>query len=669
MQTNMKTMKKISFVVIALLVSIASYGQKGTGKTKKIFEEYKKEFAYMDASKELLKMVERGYESKDLYEKLANTFYFTNRMPQAAKWYAELINYTTAVDPENYFKYAMALKGTGDYEKADEMMVKFHQAMPEDSRGELHMKNKDYKEIIDKNSRENTSLTNASFNTKYSDFGVTEHGNNLVFASSRNTKSQDYLWNLEPFLELYSIKKGANAYKEGAVKQIKGKVNTPFHEANAAFAPTGEYMFFTRNNYLNSKLKKSKENVNTLQLFRAKQASGGKWVDIKPVHFNSRNYSVAHPSFNLDGSRLYFSSDMPGSLGSSDIYVAEVSANGTLGEPVNLGSKINTEGQESFPFVNDYGTLFFSSTGHPGLGGLDVFKSDSLDIRVGDSNFDNFKKIVNIGTPVNSSADDFAYYENVQTEDVYFSSNRKGGKGSDDIYTLKMLQPKDCFQLAKGDVRERSSNGIIPAATVSVYNEKGVIIESSKSDKFAEFFFKVKCRTNYKFIASKDGFENDTVKLATNRVEGTENKLQLRPKLIEFVKKNNKIIIRINPIYFDLNKSNIRPDAAIELRKVVNVMNKYPELKIDMGAHTDSRGRDSYNLSLSDRRAQSSISWIISQGVSSARISGRGYGESMLINGCTNDVKCSEADHQLNRRTEFVVTNPEVLDATVVKIY
>lgn len=664
----MRTIKNIALLTLGLLVSMAAYSQKGTGQTKKVFEEYEKKFAYMDASKQLLKMVERGYESKELYEKLANTFYYTNRMPEAAKWYGELVNYSTDINPENYFRYAMALKGAGKYDKADEMMKKFHEAMPEDSRGQLFMKNKDYKEIIEKNSRENESLKNASFNTKYSDFGVTEYGNNIVFASSRNTKAQDYLWNLEPFLELYTMKKGDNAYKEGAVKPIKGKINTPFHEANAAFAPNGEYMFFTRNNFINNKLKKNKNKVNTLQLYRAEQTSGGKWKNIKPVHFNDRTYSVAHPSFNKEGNRLYFSSDMPGSIGSSDIYVSEVAEDGTLGEPVNLGAKINTEGQESFPFINDYGDLFFASKGHPGLGGLDIYKSDSLDVRVGDAAYDTFKKVVNIGTPVNSSADDFAYYENNDTEDIYFSSNRKGGKGSDDIYTLKMLQPKSCFQLAKGDVRNRESETIIPGATVTVYNEKGVIIESSKSDKFAEFFFKVKCKSNYKFIGSKDGYENDTVMLTTSRQEGAENKLQLRLKAIEFVKVNEKIIIRINPIYFDLNKSNIRPDAAVELQKVVDIMNKYPALNIDMGAHTDSRGSDSYNLSLSDRRAKSSIAWIISRGISSSRISGRGYGETRLLNGCTNGVRCSEADHQLNRRTEFVVTNPEALDAEV-KIY
>jgi outer membrane protein OmpA-like peptidoglycan-associated protein/tetratricopeptide (TPR) repeat protein len=649
-------MKTISrYIVIALSIfSLSAIAQ--NGKIKSVENDYR-DFAYVKTSEVLLEVANKGYQSVDLFQKLGNSFYFRNEMKDAVKWYGELMALEEVVDPEYYFRYALALKGIEDYEGSDKWMKKFNELKPNDLRGKAFKSKVDYKEAIEELSRDDIELINLEFNTELSDFGTTEYENGIVFASARGG-GRKYRWNEQPYLDLYSVEKTDNdAY--GEVKEIEGKVNTKYHESSAVFSPNGRYMFFTRNNFFKLKYKEDESGINRLQLYRAKLSEDGSWDEIHKIHFNSEDYSVAHPTLNLTGSKLYFASDMPGTFGQSDIFVVDVNDDGTLGNPENLGSAINTEGQESFPFVNTNGDLYFSSNGYPGLGGFDVFKSEELDQIVKAGSNRNFK-IENVAEPVNSAFDDFGYYENLVTKRVYFSSNREGGKGSDDIYTFEITE---CEQLVTGIVQDKKTDELLPNATVILFDAEGNEIERKTVGDDAAFEFNLGCRMEYLVRGEKETYASDE-KRFTTPMKKQELQLQLLlEKDVQQIQPCDDLaqILDIPIIYFDFDKFNIRYDAEIELQKVLAVLNKYPTMKIDIRSHTDCRATMTYNERLSENRAQSTRQYLIDKGIATDRLTAKGYGESQLVNDCgcepTNESSCSEAEHQLNRRSEFIITS------------
>jgi len=649
----MKTISRYISLVCAGMFALSAFAQ--NGKIKSVEDDYK-DFAYVKTSEVLLEVANKGYKSAELFQKLANSYYFRNDMENAAKWYGELFTMNDVIDPEYYFRYAMALKGIEDYKESDKWMKKFNELKPDDMRGRAFLSKVDYKSNIEELSRDDIEPHNLEINTELSDFGTTEYENGIVFASARGG-GRKYRWNEEPYLDLYSAEKTESGF--GEAKEIEGKVNTKYHESSAVFSPNGKYMFFTRNNFYRLKYKEDGTGVNRLQLYRATLSEDGIWDEIHKVHFNSEDYSVAHPTLNLTGTRLYFASDMPGTFGQSDIFVVDVNDDGTLGKPENLGPSINTEGQESFPFMDTSGNLFFSSTGFPGLGGLDVFKSEELDQKVEGGSNRNFP-IENVGKPVNSSADDFGYYENLVTKRVYFSSNREGGKGSDDIYTFEV---PECEQLVFGTVQDSKTDELIPDATVILFDSEGKEIERKTVGEDAAFEFELDCEMEYLIRGEKETYISDEKRFTTPK---KKQELQLQLLLEKDVQEINPCddlakILDIPIIYFDFDKSNIRYDAEIELQKVLTVLNKYPTMNIDIRSHTDCRGPADYNEKLSDRRAKSTRQYLIDNGIAAERLTAKGYGESQLVNDCgcepTNESSCSEEEHQLNRRSEFIITS------------
>ncbi len=649
----MRTISRYISLVCAGMFALSAFAQ--NGKIKSVEDDYK-DFAYVKTSEVLLEVANKGYKSAELFQKLANSYYFRNDMENAAKWYGELFTMNEVIDPEYYFRYAMALKGIEDYEESDKWMKKFNELKPDDMRGRAFLSKVDYKSNIEELSRDDIEPHNLEINTELSDFGTTEYENGIVFASARGG-GRKYRWNEEPYLDLYSAEKTESGF--GEAKEIEGKVNTKYHESSAVFSPNGKYMFFTRNNFYRLKYKEDGTGVNRLQLYRATLSEDGTWDEIHKVHFNSEDYSVAHPTLNLTGTRLYFASDMPGTFGQSDIFVVDVNDDGTLGKPENLGPSINTEGQESFPFMDTSGNLFFSSTGFPGLGGLDVFKSEELDQKVEGGSNRNFP-IENVGKPVNSSADDFGYYENLVTKRVYFSSNREGGKGSDDIYTFEV---PECEQLVFGTVQDSKTDELIPNATVILFDGEGKEIERKTVGEDAAFEFELDCEMEYLIRGEKETYISDEKRFTTPK---KKQELQLQLLLEKDVQEINPCddlakILDIPIIYFDFDKSNIRYDAEIELQKVLAVLNKYPTMNIDIRSHTDCRGPADYNEKLSDRRAKSTRQYLIDNGIAAERLTAKGYGESQLVNDCgcepTNESSCSEEEHQLNRRSEFIITS------------
>jgi outer membrane protein OmpA-like peptidoglycan-associated protein/tetratricopeptide (TPR) repeat protein len=643
---NMKANRLIITLIVTFIVT-SGFSQKA--KVREANKEYDN-FAYLKTSDILLEVANNGYKSVDLLQKLGNSFYFNNKMEEAAKWYGELMAMNEIVDAEYYFRYALALKSSENYLESDKWMQKFHEVNRSDLRGKVFASRVDYLAKIEEASRD-FEVKNLEINSELSDFGSTEYKNQLIFASTRGG-GKKYGWNEQPFLDLYSTDKQEDG-SYANVTEFGDDINTKYHESTAAFTPDANTMYFTRNNYFKGKAKKDDNGTNRLKIYKA-TFKNGKWEDLESIIFNSDQYSVAHPSINSKGNRMFFASDMIGSLGSSDIFVVSINSDGTLGEPQNLGATVNTEGTESFPFVNSVGDLYFSSNGFTGLGGLDVFV-----IRDFENKYELRQPMIleNIGKPINSPKDDFGYYENLVTEQGFFTSNRDGGKGDDDIYTFKI---PECKQVIDGVVRDEITQELIDRAVVSLFDENGIEVDRTLVGPDAVFSFDVECDKEYLIRVDKDTYTSDEVRVNTPNSK-QELKMEMNLKQDEQKIEPGTDLAKtlgIPIIYFDFDKSNIRLDAEVELQKVIAVLKKYPTMKIDVRSHTDSRASFEYNNTLSKKRNKSTLDYIIKKGgISKDRLTGDGYGESQLVNKCSDGVECTEAEHQLNRRSEFIILN------------
>ncbi len=502
-------------------------------------------------------------------------------------------------------------------------------------------------------------ILNKNVNNHYSNFGTTFYGDDkIVFASpikKRYIIKNNWKGNHQPFLDLYIGDITDNGQLENVTKFSKN-LNTRYHEADVTFTEDKRTVYFTRNNYFENKYTKDSTGMNLLQLYRANITESGEWENIEPMPFNSDQYQTGHPTLSSDERTLYFISDMPGTLGKTDIFKTTIAQDGTIGEPINMGPKVNTAEREMFSSISGNDELYFSSDGREdGLGGLDIYvtkiqKDGSL------------SAIQNLGTPINSEKDDFSFIINYETRRGYFSSNRGGGHGDDDIYTFVQELPLviECSQVAQGVVINKNTGKILPDALVILYDNKGTELNRMIVGDDARFSFgELTCNESYKVVGSKEQYSTDSEEFLATEDQKLELELALETiKNESFEMSNGKCVVKINPIYFDFDKSNIRQDAEVELYKVISVMQKYPELIIEGGSHTDSRGSSKYNDGLSSRRAKSTVDFIIRKGlIPSNRISSRGYGERELVNGCADGVRCSEEEHQFNRRTEFVIVN------------
>ena len=648
----MKTHKIIYILALSLVFS-SGYAQKG--KIRQATKEYDN-LAYLKTSEILLEVAEKGFTSVDLLQKLANSFYFNNQMEEASKWYGELMTMNENIDPEYYFRYAQALKSVENYDESDKWMKKFADSDRGDLRGRAFSSTVDYLSMIDEVSRE-FDVVNLDINTDVSDFGTTQYQDQLIFASSRGG-GKEYQWNEQPYLDLFSAEKQENG-TYGSVEKLDSDINTKYHESTVAFTPDDQVMYFTRNNYFKKKYKKDEDGTNRLKLFRATLNEDGNWDNIESVHFNSDDYSVAHPTINVEGTKMYFASDMEGTLGLSDIFEVDINEDGSLGDPVNLGPSLNTEAQETFPFINSEGDLYFSSNGFNGLGGLDVFVIRDFKNK---RELNQPMALDNVGRPINSSMDDFGYYENLGTKEGFFTSNREGGKGDDDIYSFII---PECEQEVEGVVRDQDTQEPIVGAKVILLDaetNKEVNQQIVGADG-AYTFEHLECEKEYLIRIEADTYATVEERFTTpKRQQKLEIKTLLEKDEIELEPCADLAkLLDIPIIYFDLDKFNIRRDAELDLQKVLAVLNKYPTMTIDIRSHTDCRATAAYNERLSENRAQSTRQYLIDNGVAADRLTAKGYGESRLVNDCgcepTNDSNCSEAEHQLNRRSEFIVTS------------
>lgn len=492
----------------------------------------------------------------------------------------------------------------------------------------------------------------SGFNSKVADFGPSYTADGLIFASERDSSTvanrrHRINGELHPFLQLFSVEKGDST----AVKRLKTVVNKKYHESTVALTNDENTMYFTRNNYYHRKFKKDSNDINLLKIFKATKQENGNWGAVEELPFNNNEYSVAHPSLNADNSRLYFASDMPGTLGKSDIWYVTIDSEGSFGNPINMGATINTTGADTFPFIATSGDLYFSSNAHAGNGGLDVFVAKKEEA---------YSIIHNLGTSINTPSDDFSLIFDEADRTGYFSSNRENGIGDDDIYEFKELEPLVviCEGTLSGITKDEKGT-IVAFADVVLVDANAKELNRMKSAANGTYSFTIDCKNkSYKVIGSKTSYENDS-----KTTEATQEEKNPMVNLVLNTIDTGAAVgidlakeLGLNPIYFDVNKSYIRADAAIELQKVITYMKAYPNVKVQVRSHTDSRGSDAYNLKLSDRRAKSTAKYIIEVGgISSDRMTGKGFGETQLQNKCANGVKCSKTEHQLNRRSEFIV--------------
>lgn len=521
------------------------------------------------------------------------------------------------------------------------------------------------------------AINKLTVNSKNSDFGTAFYGEDkLVFASPKKgiTLVND-VWvdNNQRFLELYVGDILPNGDIDN-VSLMKGEVNTRYHEADVVFTRDLKTVYFTRNNFYNKKLAKSEKQMTNLAMFKATVNDKGEWVNIIPMPFNNVEYSVGHPALSPDEKTLYFISDMPGGYGQTDIFKVSINQSG-FGNPENLGWKINSPAKEFSPFI-DGEVIYFSSDKDGGMGGFDVYASRLVDYT---------PEPILLNAPINSSADDITFIINSKTRKGYVSSNRGGGKGDDDIYSFVEEEPVvfKCRQLITGEVRDQNTTEIIRGAVVAIKDTDGNIVQEVVVDEEGVFELEAYCDTSYQLEGSKEGYTTQRKTLTTSMeadkklklliLLGTgeileqkeapvavvsEDKPEGLPEVLpeEIVKvRPSTYVVNIEPIYFELNSSYLNKEAKKELDKVVELMNRYPEMIIESGSHTDSRGIVGYNTWLSTRRASSTVNYIIERGVDPSRITGKGYGESQLINGCSDGVDCTEAQHAMNRRTEFVI--------------
>ena len=652
--------KLLTLIIITLFCFSNLFGQnRSTKKADKLFDR----FEYVKAAKEYLKIANDGADNY-VIGRLADCYYNIFSTREAEKWYSKIINEDP--DIEVIFRYSQMLKANGKYKESNIWMSKFAEMKPYDTRAISFRNTPNYiDKIIEKGKRFN--LQNLEdVNTISSDYGAFTFDNNLYLTSGRKQKGrQNKKYNNYTEDEEYVL----DVYKYDAINKVYlnetpfDDINTKYHEGIIAFSSSGDTMYFARETYYSKSFYKdsivkngsTKKQVSVINLYRATRCTKKEitWKnngncnfndgwDIKKLEFNSAFFSIKNPALSCDGKTLYFSSDMPGGYGNYDIYKSELKEDGTIGSPINLGQKINTEEQEVFPYMCCDNTLYFSSNGHLGLGGLDVFYSKNID--------NKWSNVRNVGIPVNSNSDDFAFKMDEECTNGFISSNRPGGVGSDDIYAIKKIKPL-CDLLLESIIVDSETNLPINSAITSVTDGTGIINNTKETNEegIVEFIFE--CQDEIQFMVSKEGYESKMIDIKLLDIDPPLLKVKLDP--IEELIVEEKI--QLNPIYFEFDKSNITNQAAFELDKLVAIMKKYPEMVIKAESHTDSRGPASYNKLLSERRAKSTAQYVISKGIDESRITGIGKGEEDPEIDCSKG--CKKDEYAKNRRSEFIIVS------------
>lgn len=631
-------MKKFSILVFFVFLATQLSAQSiekvrkyyNEGNYPKAIESGEKVLATDNTNKEALLLIAESYRLIKDYSNAEDT-------------YSQLFASNASHEASEYYNYGMVLKSNRRYDLARQMFEQYYTLKPNANKSQLNSLDR----IAEFNTPAKYTVQNVNINSNLAEFGAMFYKDGILFASENNAQSpKKYARRNAPFLDLFyaPLTSANNPSHFSKILAIPfPSVNTNYHESNPSLMPNGTVYYTT-----NSKSPKLPSGKRVLQIYDSNGV---------PVPFNSDTYSVGHPSLSSDGKTMYFTADIPGGYGGTDIYYSIRSGN-TWSKPTNLGEIINTDGNEMFPYIAADGTLYFASDGHPGLGGLDIFSSIVV-------NNLQWSLPQNLHAPVNSPADDFSFIINTISNSGYFASAREGGKGNDDIYAFKPLTATTC--VVKGRILDKATQNGVAGASVKLVN-MSTGKETSLTTADGTYQFSLDPDNNYTIYVSKKGYFTELKPISTvgrDCSQAMQQDISLDILISSFPDDPIKIIAgtdtpeshfpKINHIYYDFDKADIRPDAKVELDKVVKFMKEYPETIIELGSHTDARGKNEYNLELSQRRAESAVNYIVSQGIDQNRLTAKGYGETQPVNKCTDGVTCTDAEHQQNRRTEFLI--------------
>tara|TARA_R110000850_G_scaffold273134_2_gene408960 strand:+ start:212 stop:2071 length:1860 start_codon:yes stop_codon:yes gene_type:complete len=615
----------------ALLVGTYSHAQNlSLKKTDKLFKNQ----AYTEA----IANYKNLEASEGVLQKLADSYYYTNDFENAAKTYTKLKDtYSDIIDKDRVYRYAQSLLAVKDYQTADVYLKSYYGKdwNTEEFLSELKRTTPHVFEVV--------PVTNKG---SKSDFGLSFiDSNNVAFASSRNMDRPVFSWNGLPYLDLYEAQLNGTTLSE--VTPFSEEINTALHESNAVFTNKGKVMYFNRNN--EKRIKIDGERVSNIQLYRAEKVDN-KWSNVTLLPFNNELYSVEHPSISKDGMTLYFSSNMPGGYGEFDIYKVAINEDGSYGAPVNLGASINTAYRDQFPYISNINTLYYATNGKQGVGGLDIHRANLVN--------GEFDTPVNLGTSINSSNDDYAFVIDEATNESYFSSNRDG---LDQIYTGKREENILTKYQVVGVVQDSISKKTLPGSLVSLLDERGVVIDDMITGNDASYLFKIEPNKKYTVRATRKLYIPRNVDFSTDKNGKVSHDIFLTllsyQDAEEIIKKDRKgdVQVELEQIFFDFDQAVIKPEAAATLDDLVAIMNKYPEMHVEVSAHTDVRGPSEYNLTLSKQRAASTMKYLISQGIDENRLRSIGYGEMQPLNECVKEGICTDEEYDINRRCEFKV--------------
>lgn len=637
---------KIHLLLLGLLICTSVFSQDFIGK-RKLANAYYNSFDFHKAIPLYEQLLKSSPNDTELYLRLATIYDHLNDSRNGETCYAFLVG-QKEVKPECLLNYARVLSKNGKYPQAREYYLKYKAARPADPRGDAFAAA--YQQLTSFY-RDSSSfkITKAPFSTQADDFSPAYYGGSILFVSDRSGFSvirSKYNWTQSSFLDLYLAKPDS-----AKAVSFSSDLNTPYHEGPVSFSRNQDTILFTRSNYYASHLHKSAEGISKLSLFQGSwNKTQKRWINIHPLTLNSDEYSVEHPALSADGKELYFASDMPGGMGGMDLYVSQrvTDANGerSWGAPVNLGPTVNSPGDEVFPFADHQGNLWYASNGIPGLGGLDIFFAART--------AHGYDKTINPGYPMNTRFDDFGYIADSNGQNGYFSSNRNNSCKDDDIYAIIRTPSKKVLHVYDAQTGES-----IPALHLEIAEQGNDAIIRLDNRIAGPLVLSIAPYKAYHIAAGSSNYKPGSLELSCVQILEVDTfkiALQKIPAPVsEIPQYNAGDIIVLQDIYYDLNKSNIRPDAALILDRLLQILTDNPKMKIELRSHTDSRASAEYNLKLSDQRAKSAAEYLFSKGIARDRIMAKGYGESMLINKCAEGVPCSEAEHQVNRRTEFKV--------------
>ncbi|GAB3536229.1 OmpA family protein [Pontibacter brevis] len=657
----------LCFIVAAMLgLGPVAHGQSSLRKANDHYENY--EFAL--ALQSYQEAIQKRTPTLETAKRIADSYRLTRQTQQAENWYGKVVT-MTGREPMNLYYFAEALRSNGKYAEAKEQYMLWGEEMPE--KAEKAQELMEASEMAARWMRQpavaKVEPLKALNNASYSDFSPVQFGSKgILFTSDRGLKptgnkkkdqAQVYGWTGRPYLQLFTAEQDAQG-NWGNPTALQDVINSQYHNATASAAGDEKTLYFTRTHVVQRKTRvntdptswvkeeesANKDYVNRLEIYTAEK-QGANWSNIQPFVYNKvEEYSVGHPALSPDGKVLYFVSDMPGGMGETDIYYSLRKTDGSWSAPVNAGPVINTEGRESFPYVDADGKLFFSSDGHVGMGGLDIFSAEGVQ--------GNWRKARNLGYPINTPQNDYGIMFTEPGTKGLLSSNREASNGTDDIYTFDILNKPIVLAITtlerKQNKKKQTVQEVLPETRIVMLQKNVKDSTVFVTDEKGKYFLDGRAGDTYTFSGARHGYL---------KMQNSAQVPAAAPDTVEvallFDKNELEKAIVLENIYYDLDKSDIRVDAAKELDKLATLLENNPQIEIELSAHTDSRESQDYNQALSERRAQAAVDYLVSKGIERDRLTAKGYGKTRLVNGCGDGVICAETEHQKNRRTEFVI--------------